>query len=440
MGAIGVIGLVLSLALIIFAAYKGWHILPVSMLGSLIVILTNSMDIWETYSVNYATGMMNWVGQFFMVFAFGSFFGELMGTTGAARSIAYKIADTIGAKYTPIAVCLIVLLLTYGGVNSFVVVFTIVPLAVVLCKEANIPRAIVVGAATIGSGTATQTALPGTPSTQNLIPAQMLGTSIYAAPVIGIVCGVFMVVAGLIYIVWQQKRAAARGEGFVAIPQDNLSESAIRLEVPSFVLSLIPVIAVIACIFLFTYLTTIPAMAIVCLSLLIGCVLTAVLFWNRIESKRDSTTKGFASSIMPLMSTAAILGYGGVVQASPAFQDVVQFAMGLELSPYVTVAVGVNLIAGVAGSSSGGERIFLESMGQFFLDKGVPAEALHRVAAVASGGLDTLPHNGAVLASLAVWGTNHKESYKHVFATSVVIPIGATIIAVIMATFMYPVG
>jgi H+/gluconate symporter-like permease len=101
--------------------------------------------------------------------------------------------------------------------------------------------------------------------------------------------------------------------------------------------------------------------------------------------------------------------------------------------------MGVNIIAALAGSSSGGLRIYLESMGQFMLDKGVPAEALHRVAAIASGGLDTLPHNGAVLATLAVWGSNHKEGYKHIFVTCVVIPVFATIIAVILANILYPI-
>jgi H+/gluconate symporter-like permease len=435
--ALGIVGLLVSLAFIIFAAYRGWHIMPVSLIGGLIVIAANGMNVWSGFSGDYARGLMTWCGGFFLVFALGSLFGELMGSAGAARSVAYKIADRVGARHTPVAVAVIVLLLTYGGVNSFVVVFTIVPLAVVLCREADIPRGIVIGASTLGSGTATQTALPGTPSTQNLVPAQMLGTSIYSAPAIGIVCGAIMVALGLLYIVWEQKKAAAQGRHFVAVPQDNLDESAVRVAVPNFFLSLLPVFAVIACIFLTRKL---PAMAGVCLSLLLGCLLTLGLFWNRIKDKRAAINRGFASSIMPLLSTAAILGYGAVVQASPAFQRVIAFAQSLSWNPYATTAVGVNIIAGVAGSSSGGLRIYLESMGKFMLDRGVAPEALHRVAAIASGGLDTLPHNGAVLAAIAVWGSNHKECYKYIFWTSVAIPIVATVVAVIMANILYPIG
>ena len=45
-------------------------------------------------------------------------------------------------------------------------------------------------------------------------------------------------------------------------------------------------------------------------------------------------------------------------------------------------------------------------------------EVLHRVAAMASGGMDTLPHNGAVITLLAVSGLTHKTSYGDIFAVT----------------------
>ena len=47
---------------------------------------------------------------------------------------------------------------------------------------------------------------------------------------------------------------------------------------------------------------------------------------------------------------------------------------------------------------------------------GIPMEVLHRVAAMASGGMDTLPHNGAVITLLAVTGLTHRQAYKDIFA------------------------
>jgi H+/gluconate symporter-like permease len=57
-------------------------------------------------------------------------------------------------------------------------------------------------------------------------------------------------------------------------------------------------------------------------------------------------------------------------------------------------------------------------MGQSYLEKAVAAgispEVLHRVAAMASGGMDTLPHNGAVITLLAVTGLTHRHSHREI--------------------------
>jgi H+/gluconate symporter-like permease len=48
----------------------------------------------------------------------------------------------------------------------------------------------------------------------------------------------------------------------------------------------------------------------------------------------------------------------------------------------------------------------------------IPPAVLHRVASMASGGMDTLPHNGAVITLLAVTGLTHRQSYKDIFAVT----------------------
>lgn len=104
----------------------------------------------------------------------------------------------------------------------------------------------------------------------------------------------------------------------------------------------------------------------------------------------------------------------------------------------VADAVAVNVLAGATGSASGGMGIALEALGDklytLALETGISPEAFHRVASLASGGLDTLPHNGAVLTLLAVTGLTHKESYLDIMMTSLVIPIVATIVAVILGS------
>jgi H+/gluconate symporter-like permease len=45
---------------------------------------------------------------------------------------------------------------------------------------------------------------------------------------------------------------------------------------------------------------------------------------------------------------------------------------------------------------------------------------MHRVISMASGGMDTLPHNGAVITLLAVTGLTHRQSYKDIFAITII--------------------
>lgn len=95
-------------------------------------------------------------------------------------------------------------------------------------------------------------------------------------------------------------------------------------------------------------------------------------------------------------------------------------------------SVAVNVIAGATGSASGGMSIALEALGPQYLEKaaqiGMNPEYLHRIASIASGGLDTLPHNGAVLTLLAVSNCKHKESYLDICVTSCIIPVAVSLI------------
>jgi len=86
----------------------------------------------------------------------------------------------------------------------------------------------------------------------------------------------------------------------------------------------------------------------------------------------------------------------------------------------VNEAVTVNVLAGVTGSASGGLSIALAALGERFVQAanaaGIPLEVMHRVASMASGGMDTLPHNGAVITLLAVTGLTHRQAYGDIFA------------------------
>ena len=59
---------------------------------------------------------------------------------------------------------------------------------------------------------------------------------------------------------------------------------------------------------------------------------------------------------------------------------------------------------------------------------------MHRVAALSSGGFDALPHNGAVITLLAICGLSHRNSYADIGMVSVVIPVAALIVVIILGS------
>lgn len=104
----------------------------------------------------------------------------------------------------------------------------------------------------------------------------------------------------------------------------------------------------------------------------------------------------------------------------------------------VSLALSVNVLAGVTGSASGGMSIALEALGDQFrtmaVEQGIDLELVHRVTAIASGGFDALPHNGAVITLLGICGLTHRQSYKDIGVVAVLIPVIALVAVIILGT------
>ena len=134
MDIISILGLVLGLAVLIMMGFKGWGMIPTSIVGALVVVITNRMDLWEALSTHYGTFMKNYAGDYFLMFFLGTLFGALMGSSGAVKSIACKIVDLMGSKRALLIVVITSAVLSYGGVSFAVVVFTLYPIALVLVQ------------------------------------------------------------------------------------------------------------------------------------------------------------------------------------------------------------------------------------------------------------------------------------------------------------------
>lgn len=125
----------------------------------------------------------------------------------------------------------------------------------------------------------------------------------------------------------------------------------------------------------------------------------------------------------------------------PGFTVLKSAMINMPGSVLFSEAVAVNVLSGAVGSGSGGMSIALETMGPLYLSKaaevGMNPEWLHRIASIASGGLGTLPHNGAVITLLAVCNCKHKESYADIGVTCCLIPmVVSLVLALVFGLFV----
>ncbi len=425
------LGIIVGLALLMALAYRGYSIIWIAPLTAGLVALFGGIPLLPAYKDTYMTGFVGFTKAWFPAFMLGAIFGHLMDYTGAARSIAEWLTKIFGSKRAILGVVVGCAVLTYGGISLFVVVFAMYPLAVALYRAANISRKLIPGAIALGSFTFTMTALPGTPQIQNLIPMQYFKTTPTAGPIMGLTAAIFLFGTGYAYLIWRERRFKAKGELFTE-PQKKHGEKEEKeiKELPNALLSFLPLISVVVTLNLFKW--------DIILALLSGIVLLMILNLRHYKGFTKTISAGAGGSIIAIINTSAAVGFGSVVKAVPGFQVLTDAVINMKGSPLISEAVAVNLLAGATGSASGGMGIALEALGekyyQIALETGISPEAFHRIASLASGGLDTLPHNGAVLTLLAITGMTHKDSYIDIFVTSLVLPIISSIPAIILAS------
>ena len=408
------------------------------------------------------TNAANYVKSFFPIFLLGAIFGKVMEMSGAAASIAHTIVRSLGSQRAILSVVLACSVLTYGGVSLFVVAFAVYPFAAAIFKEADIPKRLIPGTIALGAFTYTMDALPGTPQIQNIIPTNYFGTDTYAAPLVGIIGAVIIFAGGMIWLERRRKQALSQGEGY-GEGHINEPESVEQEKLPSFWLSIVPLVVVIVLNFVFsrTALTvkdwynstelkhtfniidvnTVTSSWSLIVALALGILAAMLLNISRVKVKLTaSLTAAAMGSLLAIFNTASEVGFGNVVKTLPGFSAIQNHVFNASSNPLVSEAVAVNVLSGITGSASGGLSIALEVMKNNYLQAahhaGISPELLHRIASMASGGMDTLPHNGAVITLLAITGLTHRQSYKDIFAITVLKTATVFIIAFSSSLFI----
>jgi H+/gluconate symporter-like permease len=422
-----------------------------------VVAVGNGLSMATAFGDDYIGAMFGFAGRYFLLFLTGAIFGRVMAESRAAGSIAHALYEWLGANRALVVAALACAMLTYGGVNTFIVIFAVYPLGLGLVSRADIPKRLLMVAIALGAATFTMTALPGTPAIHNVIAAQNLGTTLAAAPLLGLVASAVMLGLGLAYLERQRRLAAQRGEVFQAAPSDVLPEAdAAEIRMPPWPTATVPLLVVVGTILVPLWLAGMfdlesddgVFIALLrfsqtqqilwpCAALVLGTAVAIVTMRGFLPDLRLTLGGGAESAALPLLNTAAVIGFGGVVIATPAFSWFTGLMLESGLPPLVSAAISINIVAGIVGSASGGLGIWMPTLAQHYLDAGVSPEVLHRVVTVASGGFDTLPHCGALITCLTIMGLTHRETYRDVFIVCVGIPLVATAVIIALAMLTY---
>jgi H+/gluconate symporter-like permease len=477
----GLLGILLALGLLIWLAYRGWSVLLLAPAAALVAAAVSREPLLAHWTQTFMGSAAQFLAQFFPLFLLGALFGKLMDDSGSVEAIARFMTERLGPRRAILAVVLAGALVTYGGVSLFVAFFVLAPMAQALFQAADIPRRLMPAAIALGTSTFTMTAFPGTPAIQNAIPMPFFGTTPFAAPGLGIIASAIMLGFGLWWLSRCEAAARRAGEGYGSTdvaPPSAVDDQIIRerattarefdpaeinhgrhtdIAVP-IGLAALPLVVVVSVNLLmslvilprldFSFLaeerwgaTSLPAVAgvwSVAVALAAAVLVLILVNRRRLPTLRESMDAGANASVLPAFSVASLVGFGAVVAMLPAFAVVRDWVLSIGGGPLVSLATATNILAALTGSASGGMTIALDALGATYMriaaEQGIDPGLMHRVAAIGSGTLDSLPHNGAVVTLLAVCGSTHRESYLDIVMVGIVSALIALVAVIILGS------
>lgn len=426
MSVVSIIGIIFAILNIIYLCIKGFDIIFVAPLATIIVLLTNDINVMDgmLYSnYSYMHYLTEFIKSYFFIFFLGSLLGKMMEKSNSTVSIANHILRLTG-KDNPyivlVGIVIISSIFTYGGISIFVVLFTIIPMVKPIFKDLNINWALVGIPVMLGSSTYTMSMLPGSPSIQNTIPINILGTNLIAAPAIGIIAAVSALAFGLIYMHYQVKKSIRNGENFHSFDKtfnsnvkiENIKHIEHSDELPSLWKSILPIIVLIVTIMSFSSVENIIITALIMAN--ISC---ALLHKNELEWYYFPLNTAAKESVIAVFATASSIAFGSTLTNSQGFQMMQNSFLDIPISPEIKLAVLAMILTFVTASASGSIGIIMNNYAAYFLKAGLSPEIIHRISVIASGVTTSLPHGGVVITFNKLTGLRLKDSYKHILIT-----------------------
>ncbi|HEM3725806.1 TPA: GntP family permease [Streptococcus suis] len=436
MEILAILGVLLAVVAIIYLTSKNLHVIVAAPVASLIILVTNQMNIIEAMlgkEQSYMAGLAGFLINNFVIFMLGSILARYMEASGATLTIANSILKVMG-KDSPykvlLAIALITSILTYGGVSIFVVIFTLLPLSRPLFKELNINWALFPIPVFMGASTYTMTTLPGTPSIQNVIPTKVLGTSLTAAPLISLAASLVLLLFGLFYMAYCLKKSLANGETYTEDDDDTVVDLAEKR--PNLFFSILPLLSLIGTIFLLNKTPNVLA-----IGLLVSIILSAILFYPYLPNQKELLNSGAIASIVPAFATSSTVAFGTVLTLSAGFAVIQEWIQQIPGSPLISLSVSTALLSGIIGSSSGAVGIASSNFLPAYLEMGINPEILHRVVVVASAILTVVPQSGVMITFHNLSKISMKRGLKYSFVLVTVGHILALMVILALVGLLY---
>lgn len=428
----GIIGCLLGFLTVIVFCYKDWSVYVATLVGAAVVMLFNWMPFIDTLTGDFIEGMFVPIQSFFFILLFGNIQAKIYSVSGAAYAIADSIMSTLlkpGASNTrknviAISVLLVIgIVLCMGGINASVFIVLMYPIALTIFEHCDIPKRFILGVLGACSYTFTLT-MPGSPQVTNVAAMTALGTSAGVAAVPGLVGAAVEIVVTLVLLNILINKARSRGEHFELHPLDpHYDENSPR---PKFWVAILPLII------LFILFNVVGIDINICI--IISVIVSIVAFWPQLRdySLRELLSTGASESIHMSMTVAAICGFAGVVTNTEAFTTMLDFMVGLDMSPMLICAIVVSIMCMLTGGSSTGQLISLPLIAPKLMNLGLNVGAIHRISCFAATTLDSLPYSGAILMLLPLCHMKLREVYPPLFITTVVATTCGTIAVIVM--------
>ncbi|QAT49094.1 GntP family permease [Caproiciproducens sp. NJN-50] len=431
MEALSIIGIIAALILMCFLIYKGTNIFVSAIIAAVIMALTGGVGLSTALRTNYMEGFVGFVKSNFLVFVSGALLGKVYESTNGAKSIARMIVKGAGPKFAAVSIPLAVGLMTYGGIQGFVLCFAIFPIALEVYRAADIPRRFIPAAIVMGTCTWSSFG-PYNPQVPNVALANAIGTQLSAGAVIGMVVVVFEIFISFLVLNYLVKKAKGAGEHFVAKDFDKFEDDA---RLPNGWAAVLPLIFILVII---NIKSGGKAVMPVEFGVFLGAVLAYLLMFKfRTEKNGEmkQVTEAIQNAVTAAVATSSVVAVGSVAKGVAGWNTIINGLTNIPGPPLISAAIGSVLIGALCASASGGAALIGPVFAPIYTAHGVALGALHRTILTAAHAGGTLPNNGTVnLNILGIAKESYKSSYGPMFITVTCTILVSTVLSVILFT------